>query len=63
MQRYFYNEMLANEQFILPKDIYKHAITVMRMRVGDKFELVQLINTRLELRSLKLLAIKLNCQL
>ena len=40
MQRYFYNEMLANEQFILPKDIYKHAITVMRMRVGDKFELV-----------------------
>ena len=42
MQRYFYNEMLANEQFILPKDIYKHAITVMRMRVGDKFELVTL---------------------
>ncbi|MCI5941664.1 MAG: 16S rRNA (uracil(1498)-N(3))-methyltransferase [Ligilactobacillus animalis] len=40
MQRYFYNEMLANEQFVLPKDIYKHAITVMRMRVGDKFELV-----------------------
>lgn len=40
MQRYFYDEMLTSEQFELPKEIYKHAIVVMRMRSGDKFELV-----------------------
>ena len=40
MQRYFYANNLVDNKLELPKDIYKHAITVMRMRVGDKFEVV-----------------------
>lgn len=40
MQRYFENERLDVKNFELPKEIYKHAIVVMRAKVGTKFELV-----------------------
>ena len=40
MQRYFETELLDVKNFELPKEIYKHAIVVMRAKVGDHFELV-----------------------
>lgn len=40
MQRYFLEKNLQGPNLILPKDIFHHAITVMRMRVGAKFEVV-----------------------
>ncbi|SEM65705.1 16S rRNA (uracil1498-N3)-methyltransferase [Ligilactobacillus sp. WC1T17] len=39
MQRYFLNEDLK-AQNPLPNEIYRHAIVVMRMKVGERFELV-----------------------
>lgn len=40
MQRYFETELLDVKNFELPKEIYKHAIIVMRAKIGDHFELV-----------------------
>lgn len=39
MQRYFAKETI-NMEYNLPKEMYKHAVKVMRMTEGDKFELV-----------------------
>ncbi|KRN88760.1 RsmE family RNA methyltransferase [Ligilactobacillus ceti] len=42
MQRYFSDEqtLQLKQTITLPADLYKHAITVMRMREGSEFELV-----------------------
>lgn len=39
MQRYFAKETI-NDEYSLPKEMYKHAIKVMRMSEDDEFELV-----------------------
>lgn len=41
MQHYFIDQKLKlNEEIALPADIYQHAVTVLRMKIGDHFELV-----------------------
>lgn len=40
MQRYFIQQTQISEEIKLPADIYKHAVVVLRMKVGAKFELV-----------------------
>lgn len=40
MQRYFIQQTQISEEIMLPADIYKHAVVVLRMKVGAKFELV-----------------------
>lgn len=39
MQRYFADSKITTEYQLTP-EIYKHAIKVLRMKVGDIFELV-----------------------
>lgn len=40
MQRYFLTTPLAAAELILPVEMYKHAITVLRMKIGTTFEVV-----------------------
>lgn len=40
MQRYFSEQNFSGTTLNLPEDVYKHAVVVMRMKAGSKFELV-----------------------
>lgn len=40
MQRYFGDEITLQDNFLLPAEIYKHAIVVLRTRVGECLEIV-----------------------
>lgn len=40
MQRYFSDEVKPVNEYLLPSEIYKHAIVVLRTRVGEHLEIV-----------------------
>ena len=40
MQRYFSEQNFSGNTLNLSEDVYKHAVVVMRMKAGSKFELV-----------------------